>query len=1445
MTQAPPSSPSEIAGLFDLKQPNEPAFSAGLARLARATIVFWAALLALRLSAFADAGVGSSSITLLVQMSLGVGLLVLLSLPAWQQPRRLFALLGFASVLTLPGTWSHAATGGVFTLWNWPLMTLLWAYTLAAAWQLWPGQRRRVQVLGALLALAALSARLLAHLPGGDEVAYQFLIRSFTSSLAVYAVAAVCLHGLGKPGLRERTQRAALGVLVVSVALTLGLSQLVTLGLSGRFDAGALSAQLVAFSLVLLVGLALTRQARVDSFLVLLVVGLVPIWLVVMWRLGAIELPLLTMLGVGLALLPRRWWALQALALAVLAGALLAAPGLGAPFATMFGLSALVVFALMRHWVMHGGLLAAADSDPTSGAPNGAPSSAEVLRLNRWSLGVGLATVLGVLALGGLVLQQRAHMLAQDDQEAMVLMTEQIQRRMYRAEVATQVMAQDIRDHVGSQPHALSEQVFKSMAEPLSRLVGPGVDVAWAPKGVITNVYANDGNLAALGLDLLNDPRRRDQFAPIRAQGKPVWTAPFVLVEGAMGMGYYLPLFATDGSFLGFVRLLLRLPQALLPDFEHPGRKALHSVALGLQPEALTTIWQSIDGQIEAPSGFGKAVSEAVSQPKSETVWTRRMALVGEPGGAGQWRAEAAPQMPARLWLEVRALAPQSLAPGLLLLQVALGLGLLAGLLTEQVLQARVRRQTQRQTNEELGRLQAVLGQSMQAMLLFNRAGRVVWHNQASLTVLAFAPERLQSFSLWNTPMMQVPQHQAALQRTLQTGQSCQFAYQGLGHAGQTLDVVVNFSRLELGETLVLLQAQDMYEVHARERDLEQANTRAQQALAEAQAARTQALAARDEVQDLYDNAPCGYHSLDPHGRVLRINQTELAWLQRRAEEVIGRSITDFMTPASVARFPALQSDLLAGQVRQNVEFELVRADGSIFEVAINAVMMKDAAGQPTVSSSTVFDITEPKAREYALMRARDAANAGNEAKTQFLSTISHEIRTPLNWLMGMLQILAFRDDLPKSAADEVNTAKEGAQVLLAVLNDVLDYSGLSSGKQPIKPAPMRITDSLMYIRMLGKKMPLAEHVTLLVEADPTLNKKVLADDLRLRQILLNLVSNAVKFTEQGQVRLSARVVALTESQMGVQIVVEDSGIGMSQETLAKLFTPFTQADMSDTRRHGGTGLGLAISKGLIDAMGGQVAVKSQLGVGTTFTIDLTLPLAPEEIRPPKIQATQKPDMAMLQADQDEQARKKRFLIETAARAKALVQAVASEAAASKPVPADVLPEAKPEAKPASVPKPPDLARAPKLDALRPPQDLPGQLQGLRVLVVDDDPSNVRVGEIMLTSLGAQVTACLGAQLGLQQLQDPEQSFELVLMDLQMPTLDGLEATRLIRQHPDPRVRDVLVLAMTGRLMNNERELARQAGMNGFISKPLLWGNLLSEIQQALAERDARARASS
>lgn len=190
------------------------------------------------------------------------------------------------------------------------------------------------------------------------------------------------------------------------------------------------------------------------------------------------------------------------------------------------------------------------------------------------------------------------------------------------------------------------------------------------------------------------------------------------------------------------------------------------------------------------------------------------------------------------------------------------------------------------------------------------------------------------------------------------------------------------------------------------------------------------------------------------------------------------------------------------------------------------------------------------------------------------------------------------------------------------------------------------------------------------------------------------------------------------------------------------------------------------------------MAVESELGVGTTFTIDLTLPLAPEETSPATVQ---------------------------------------------------------PSHKPAHIRPPEKLNLA---------GELTGQLQGLRVLVVDDKKTNVLVAESMLESMGAQVTGCLGARIALEQLQDPAQAFDMVLMDLQMPTLDGLEATRLIRQHPDPRVRDVLVLAMTGRLLEDEREQARQAGMNGFISKPLLWRNLLSEIQRVIVERDAGELAS-
>jgi signal transduction histidine kinase/CheY-like chemotaxis protein len=399
----------------------------------------------------------------------------------------------------------------------------------------------------------------------------------------------------------------------------------------------------------------------------------------------------------------------------------------------------------------------------------------------------------------------------------------------------------------------------------------------------------------------------------------------------------------------------------------------------------------------------------------------------------------------------------------------------------------------------------------------------------------------------------------------------------------------------------------------------------------------------------------------------------------------------------------------------------------------------------------------EAELRQRSAEEIADAANAANRAKSEFLATMSHEIRTPMNGVMGMLHLL-LETGLDGKQREFAHIAKESADGLLAVINDILDYSKLEAGRIELEAtsfSPSRIVGhvvSLLAARADGKDVALTSDLA------PDVPEWLVGDPTRLRQVLLNLVGNAIKFTEAGEVAVSAARSGFENGRVEVRFAVRDTGIGVAPEARAKLFTRFSQADSSMTRKFGGAGLGLAISKQLVELMGGRIGVDSEPGRGSTFWFTIRCPIgaAPAEAEP---------------------------------------------------------------------------IRAPETAAAAPARKL-------RVLVVEDNQVNQMLAANMLGRDGHAVDVVGDGLAAVAALRS--RPYDVVLMDVQMPGMDGVTATKAIRRLAGPAGR-VPIIALTANAMAGDRDAYLAAGMDDYVSKPIDARVLAAAIARSCAAQPGAA----
>ncbi|MCY2989713.1 MAG: ATP-binding protein [Planctomycetota bacterium] len=479
----------------------------------------------------------------------------------------------------------------------------------------------------------------------------------------------------------------------------------------------------------------------------------------------------------------------------------------------------------------------------------------------------------------------------------------------------------------------------------------------------------------------------------------------------------------------------------------------------------------------------------------------------------------------------------------------------------------------------------------------------------------------------------------------------------------------------------------------------------------------------------------------DEHGQIVEFNHAAEDVFKYPRREVIGKDMTEVLVPpelrerqrANLLRFSGAGE--MGSMMGRRLEVRMMRKNGEQFdaEMTTQPIPLQGSVGYAVF----VRDITGRKQAEMAQRQAKEAAEAANQSKGAFLANMSHEIRTPMNAIIGMTD-LVLDSELTEAQREYLEMVRESGNSLLGLLNDILDFSKIEAGKLTLEMVEFDLRKTLDECLKSMRFRASQKHLELQWQVAPDTPDRLIGDPQRLRQVLLNLVSNGIKFTEQGQISVNIRTEARLRQEVALRFAVTDTGIGIPPQKHEKIFEAFEQADATTTRRFGGTGLGLSISKRLVSLMKGKIGLQSQVGEGTTFHFTARFKLASERL------------------------------------------AV--------------------EALPATVPAP------------------AGPHLPMHILLAEDSVMNQRLALGLLHKNGHQVVVAKNGREAFEAYQ--RERFDLILMDVQMPEMDGFEATAAIRGQ-EPEGTHIPIIAMTAHALKGDRELCLVAGMDAYISKPI------------------------
>ncbi|WP_082910872.1 ATP-binding protein [Magnetospirillum moscoviense] len=835
----------------------------------------------------------------------------------------------------------------------------------------------------------------------------------------------------------------------------------------------------------------------------------------------------------------------------------------------------------------------------------------------------------------------------------------------------------------------IGQDEFSAIAREMMRQKRHIRNVTLARGTTITYVYPQAGNSRTVGVDYRSLPQQWPAIERMFAQREPVLAGPVTLIQGGVAVIGRMPVFesppdgpAGSGRPWGLIAIPIMLP--------------------GLLDETGVTDRESgLDIAIRGRDGLGAAGEVFHGDSR---LFDRDPVLTDIILPGGTWQMAA---VPVGGW-------DQHASP----VQVQLRtLGVLLALLAATAAFTLTRRRIeQRESRGQLAlsehRLSTLLTSAPYPLALLRREdGSVLFANRRAARLLGTTVEQLTGRPL--------PARAASRRdlirlrdRLAERGFVDEFEVRLRTVTGQPFWALVSLALVDMDEAAVLVALNDITARKAAERALQD-----QLAL----------------HQTVIDTIPNGIFYKDVQGRHLGCNRAFLDLVGLPRHQVIGAELKRINpNPELHRRVASTDQALIEGRERVcQFEMPLKAGGGRDIHALIQKAAYRNADGQVVGIVGSITDVSDHYAAEAQLNRAKEAAEAASRAKSEFLAVISHEIRTPMNGILGMASLLL---DTPLAAdqKDCAQTILQSGEALLTILNDILDFSRMEAGQTAMAMAPFSLRETLEAVTALLNPRAREKGIEISLDTAPDIPGRLLGDGARLRQILLNLVGNAVKFTERGGVAISVFAVGRQDGGPVLRFDVRDTGIGIEPQAIGRLFQSFSQADSSVSRRFGGTGLGLAISKRLVEALGGEIGVESEPGRGSRFWF--TLPFLP------------------VIDDQD-------------------------EVAATQPA----------------------------------------RCRPLSVLLAEDNPVNRTVAIAQLERMGHHVTAVSDGRQAVAAVEAGR--FDLVLMDIQMPEMDGLEATARIRALPDGG--DSLpIIAMTAHVLAGDEERCLAAGMDDYLGKP-------------------------